>query len=308
MVMSLNGLLHEDELGIVLPHEHLIIQGWQHDSPNYLNSARMELDKFTLLGGKTIVDVSSTGLPCDPLFYKALADRTGVQVVLGTGFYKEAWLPPEALVMSCEEMAEKMIADIMLGFGDTGIHAGVIGEMGVSTPMSTSEAKALLAAARAQQATGAGISLHFELHTVLPQYLAALDLLESEGADLKRVAVGHLISRPDKLEIVQQIAQRGCWIEFDLFGQERSLLMDDLMRTHPDVQASSIKGFIDHGLLDHILLSQNVNHVDLMTVNGGDGYAHLLKNVIPRIQSYGVLDDQVQTMLVANPRRFLQLQ
>lgn len=306
MIMSLNGLLPGDELGIVLPHEHLIIQGWQYDTPNYLNSARMELEKYTSLGGKTIVDVSSTGLPGDPGFCKALAEQAGVQVVLGTGFYKDAWLPAEVHALSCEQMTEKMLADITLGFGDSGIHAGVIGEMGISSPITPTEAKALAAAARAQQASGAGITLHFDLHTRSSQYLAALDLLESEGADLSRVAVGHMIPRPDKLDIVQQIASRGCWIEFDLFGQERSLLMADLMHTHPDVQASSIKGFVDQGLQDHILLSQNVNHVDLMTVNGGDGYAHLLKNVIPRIQSYGVMDDQVKTMLITNPRRFLE--
>jgi phosphotriesterase-related protein len=178
-----------------------------------------------------------------------------------------------------------MIADIT-ELWNTGIHAGVIGEIGVSSPMSTTEAKALSAAAHAQQATGAGISLHFDVHTGLSQYLAALDLLESEGADLRRVAVGHMISRPDKLEIVQQIARRGCWIEFDLFGQERSLLMEDLMRTHPDVQASSIKGFIDHGLLDHILLSKRQPR-RFDDCNGGDG-PHLLKCHPSSI--YSVLD------------------
>ena len=56
--------------------------------------------------------------------------------------------------------------------------------------------------------------------------------------------------------------------------------MNEMMQTHPDVQNSSIKGFIDNGLLPH-MDPQNVNHVDLLTVNGGDGYVHLLKNVVP---------------------------
>ena len=49
-------------------------------------------------------------------------------------------------------------------------------------------------------------------------------------------------------------------------------------------RTSSIKGFLDNGLLPNMLISQNVNHVDLLTVNGGDGYVHLLKNVAPKIK------------------------
>jgi phosphotriesterase-related protein len=78
-----------------------------------------------------------------------------------------------------------------------------------------------------------------------------------------------------------------------------------MMQTHPQVQIASIKGFLEFGMIDHILLSQNVNHVTLMTVNGGDGYAHLLKNIIPLLKSYSITDEQLHTMMVENPARLL---
>jgi hypothetical protein len=58
------------------------------------------------------------------------------------------------------------------------------------------------------------------------------------------------------------LASQGCFL-FDLFGRDRRQLMDDLMATHPDVQVSSIKGYLWNGLGEHIRLSQSVRHVEL---------------------------------------------
>jgi phosphotriesterase-related protein len=129
-----------------------------------------------------------------------------------------------------------------------------------------------------------------------------LDILENEGADLTQLAVGHIVPRPDNLGVCQQLAKRGCYIEFDLFGSERWSLMDDLIHTDPEVQISSIKGFVDNDLVDHVLISQNVCHVEQFTVNGGDGYVHILKNLVPKFKRYGVTDDQIQRIMIRNPK------
>ncbi len=304
-VMTVAGLIPAEAMGITLPHEHLAVQGWDCRSRNYLNSACMELVKFTDQGGNTIVDVSSTGLARDPLFLKELAARAGIQVIMGTGFYKEAWLPPNVRDMSVDEMAQVMVGDITHGVEETGVHAGVIGELGVSRSITHTEEKVLAAAAHAQRVTGGAISLHFDLGSAQSVYQRALDILEGEGVDLRRVAVGHLVARPDSLGICQYLARRSCYVEFDLFGQERRLLMADLVNTHPEVQISSIRGLIDNGLLQHLLLSQNVNHVELMTVNGGGGYGYLLGQVVPKLKAYSVTDAEIRTMLVENPKRLL---
>jgi phosphotriesterase-related protein len=81
--------------------------------------------------------------------------------------------------------------------------------------------------------------------------------------------------------------------------------MNNLMRTHPEVQYSSVKGFINNGLLGKILISQNVCHIRHMTVNSGGGYVHILTDVIPRFKAYGVSDAEIQTMMVENPKRLL---
>jgi predicted metal-dependent phosphotriesterase family hydrolase len=51
-VMTLGGLIPAEHLGITLPHEHLIVQGWDHQERNYHNSDYMELAKFGQEGGR----------------------------------------------------------------------------------------------------------------------------------------------------------------------------------------------------------------------------------------------------------------
>jgi phosphotriesterase-related protein len=306
-VMTVNGLIPSEELGITLPHEHLIVQGWDYQERNYFNSAFMELVKYRQSGGKTLVDLPGMGSQRDPRFVHRLAAQAGLNVVMGVGFFQEAWLPEEVHHLTIDDMAEIIARDICEGVGDTGIHAGIIGEIGVSRRITDTEKRTLAAAARAQRRTGAAIHIHLEIGRPASEYHAVLDILENEGADLTRVALDHFVPRPDALELCQELAGRGCFLEFDLFGQERWLLMADLMHTDPDVQISSIKGFLDNGLKDHLLLSQNICHVDLLTVNGGDGYAHLLKNVLPKLKNYSVTDAELETLLVHNPRRFLTL-
>ena len=80
-------------------------------------------------------------------------------------------------------------------------------------------------------------------------------------------------------------------------------MADDLINTHPDVQISSVKGFIDNGLLERILISQNVCHILHMTVNGGYGYAHILNAVVPKLKGYGITDKEIHTIMVDNPKR-----
>jgi len=304
-VMTAEGLIAAEEMGVTLPHEHLVVQGWNYRERNYFNSAYMELVQYPAAGGKTLVELSNVGRDRDPVFFQRLAAKCGVTFILGTGFYKDAWLPPEVHEMSVDEMARFMVKEIIEGVDDTGIRAGVIGEVGVSRPITPTEERSLAASARAQRETSAAIVVHFEIGTPEPEYNHALGILEAAGADLSRVAVSHLVPRPDSFEVFKRLADRGCFLAFDLFGQESWPLMNNLVRTHPEVQYSSVKGFINNGLLGKILISQNVCHIRHMTVNSGGGYVHILTDVIPRFKAYGVSDAEIQTMMVENPKRLL---
>lgn len=309
-VMTVRGLLDADELGITLPHEHLLVR---HQGPLVdmvdAQVASDELLRFAAYGGKTIVDMTNIGLGRDPLAVQQVSAQSGVNVVLGTGFYKDAWLPGYVHQMTIGQMAETMVVDIVQGIDGLPIQAGVIGEIGVSRPTTHTEEKALAAAARAQRATGAAINVHFDIGGKSAEYNHAIDILEAEGADLTRVVLDHFICRPDELELVQQLTSRGCYVEFDLFGQEMWVKIYELTgNTQPEVQVASLYWFIAAGLVERILISQDVGNRVCLRKHGGYGYAHILKNLTPMFHEYGITVDHLQTLMVGNPKRLFPFQ
>lgn len=309
-VMTVRGLISADEMGITLPHEHLLCvhQGPLVDLTDPA-VARAEMQRFTQYGGRTIVDLTNVGRGRDPLALKQISAAASFNLVMGTGYYKDAWLPPEVHYMSVEEMTNQMVNEIVEGVDGTGVHAGVIGEMGVSRPMTATEERALKAAAKAQRRTGAAINVHFDIGGNAAEYNRALDILEAEGADLNRVVVDHFICRPDEVKLCQQLAARGCYVEFDLFGQELWPKMVELTRhTPPEVQVASLRWFIAAGLLERILISQNISCQFCLRLKGGYGYAHILKNLFPKFRSYGISDEELRTIMVDNPKRLFPFQ
>ncbi len=301
-LMTVTGVIGAEEMGITLPHEHLIVRGWSHEDRNYLNSVSMELEQYCAAGGRTLFDLTTVGRRRDPEFLRAVASRTGLNVVMGTGYFRDGWLPNEVRAMSVPELAQAMLSEIVEGVGDTQIRAGLIGEIGISAPVTRTEERVLAACSAAQQESGVAINVCFDVGATEEAYHHALDILERGGANLHRVAISHLVPRPDKFELFMGLADRGCYLEFSLFGQEAWPEMADLVRIHPEAQIASVRGFIDAGLIRKILISQNVSHALHMTVNGGHGYAHILKRVVPKLRQYGVSDAQLEVLLVENPR------
>ena len=303
-VMTVDGPLPVDRLGVILPHEHLLVDGWDHLAVNYRNSLLMELAKFTAAGGSTIVDLCGLGYSRDPAFVRDVAHAAGITVVLGTGYRGDGWPPADADAVSAEAMARLFVRDITEGFG-VGIRAGVIGPIAVGRIPAPTDLIALEAAGRAQQATGCAIVVSVDLGAEAAVFARVLDTLGEGGASLQSVAIGGLVARPDTVPIARIVAERGSYLLFDRFGQGHRPLMADMTATPDEVQTASLKGFLDLGFGPRMLVSHGVDHVTLFTANGGGGYAHLLKVVLPRALDYHVTEEQVRMLTVDNPRRLL---
>ena len=155
-----------------------------------LDTAIEEVGKFRAVGGGAIVDATSTGISRNPAGLVRISRETGVHVVMGSGYYVAAAHPDDMDERSVEDLAREIIGDIAEGAGDSGVQAGVIGEVGCTWPLHPNERKSLLAAAIAQQETGAAILIHPGRDQDAP--LEILDLLSSGGAEIPRVIMGHL--------------------------------------------------------------------------------------------------------------------
>ena len=229
---------------------------------------------------------------------------------MATSYYKKDWHRIDMDRLSVEQIEQEVVSDITCGVGDTGmradepcVRAGIIGEVGVTDSLTGNEHKVVVASARAQRRTGAAMNFHVHLLDKPAEEdlrMQVLDLVESEGGDLNRVVMSHCESAEESLDYHERIARRGAYIEYDLFGMA-ALAGPEL----PDYQMESrvFRQLIDRGLLDRILISQDICYRKLLVANGGWGYAHILKDVLPRFESNGITREEIRTMMVVNPQR-----
>jgi phosphotriesterase-related protein len=305
-VQSVLGPIDPADLGVTLPHEHTQIALWHiKDRWDYWQLTRdeplilQELGAFRGAGGGSIVDLTLDGVGRDPAWLAALSRASGLNIVMGCGWYREAYYPAELLVdrRSVDSLADQLVAEIDGGVGESGVRPGIIGEIGTDKPwLSAQEERVHRAAARAARRTGLAITTHGVLS---PVGLEQLRVFESEGVDPARVIIGHADSYP-VLDHYLAIIESGANLEFDFLG------MPWAKERHDEVRALDLtRELLSRGHADRILLSQDVCSDAQLAAYGGNGYAHLATSFLPRLRDAGVSDAEIETMTIANPRRLL---
>ena len=117
-----------------------------------VRAAIEELNHFVEYGGKTIVDPTNLGIGRDPSALQRISRRSGLNIVMGAGFYLEPSHPPYVKDMSVETIAEAIARDCGLSEDEPEVCAGIIGEIGISKDFTPAEEKVLRGAARASEA------------------------------------------------------------------------------------------------------------------------------------------------------------
>ena len=336
LVMTVNGPLPAVDLGITLMHEHLVndCRCWWNP-PKQPERARLggepvhmgiigelrmdpfvnldncalddhrlaaaELMPFKAAGGRTVVDPTCRGIGRDPVKLRAIAAETGLQIVMGAGYYLQTSHPPALRSMSIDAVADEIVAEALDGVDGTDARIGLIGEIGVSGDFTAEEEKSLRGAARAQARTRLPIMVH------LPAWYRhggrVLDVIAQEGGDLSHAVLCHMNPSGEDVEYQTTLAARGAFIEYDMLGMDYWYADQQVQCPSDEDNARAIKRLIDLGFVNHILLSQDVFLKMMLTLYGGFGYAYVLRHFTPRLKRHGVTDDQIRTMLVDNPRR-----
>ncbi len=266
-------------------------------------TAVRELGHFTRQGGGTVVDVTSQGLGRDPLALRRVANATGLHVVMGSSWYRKSWHPPDMAQRSIESLTDEIVRDVRVGVGDTGVRAGIIGEVGTQgDPLTPDEIKVIRASGRASRLTGAAVTLHTTAR--LREQPTVLDLLAEEGADLTRVIVGHSNELAVDLPFMTELLDRGVYIQFDLLGRNPTVRR----RVSDTDVAHGIVDLVEKGYVDRILLSQDVCTKVQLKSYGGTGFSFIHEQFIPYLEALGVTTEQIGAILVSNPRRVLTLE
>jgi phosphotriesterase-related protein len=297
-VTTVLGPVEADDLGITLPHEHVFIDlVREYRADGLLNDpvlAAAELGRFAAAGGRTVVDCTSIGLARDPLALREVARATGLNIVMGCGYYRDPYLPAELDRLSVDAVADLIVRDIEEGADGTDVRAGVIGEIGADRlHISALEERSFRAAARAHHRTGLTITTHAARWPVgLPQ----LELLAEEDVDPRRVVVGHADMVPDPAYHLE-VARRGAYVQFDTVQGDHEYDTDCRVRW--------LRALADAGFLDRVLLSHDVCLRSNLAAFGGPGYAYVPTTFADRLRSAGFDDGDLRRLLVDNPRRAL---
>lgn len=270
-----------------------------------VETAIEEVGLYHQFGGDTLVDATSIGLARDPIGLLRISRATGVNVIMGASFYVDAAHPPGMDTRTEEEIAEQIVRDVTEGVSDTGIRAGLIGEVGCSWPLSDNERKVLRASAQAQRITGAPILVHPGQDETSP--LRIIEILAQAGADLTRTIIGHLDRTVFSRQTLKQIGDNGCYLEWDLFGKEQSYY-----RWNPNVEMPNdaermdiIAWAISQGYGDKVLIAHDLGEKHRLIKYGGHGYIYILNQIVPRMRRRGFTEESIQKILVDNPAAVL---
>ena len=252
-VQTVLGPIDVSEMGPTLVHEHVLFSypgdeldptgEWSRADALAVATERMaELLEY---GVRTFVDPCAIEMGRDPEFLAEVSQRTGMNIVCATGFYKEeAGLPYYWRVRSPEEVAELYLLEIEKGVGQTGIKPGII-KFASSDPITEHERAIMQAAAIAARESGVTIITHCEnsIGGDVQQQIFA-----ENGADLARVMIGHQ-DQAEKAQQLIDVVERGSFVAVDRIGLE--ILSPD------DHRVELIKGVLDAGHQDRLCLSQD---------------------------------------------------
>ncbi|MQG38640.1 MAG: hypothetical protein FI718_01425 [SAR202 cluster bacterium] len=307
-ITTVLGPIDSSKLGFTLMHEHIFLDArvdvWLHDrllADKEL--AYQELILYKQAGGTTIVDQTNGGLrgtnilrQRHPLEIQEISRKTGINIILGSGWYREPYYDKSLWRLKTDEISEQIINEINVGIEGTQIKSGIIGEIGAHfNYISPVEERVLRAAARAQKKTGLAISTHQGAGIVA---LDQLDILEEEGVDLRTVIISHANINPDH-DYHMQIINRGAFVSFEGIGTKNSFESKREMQLIGQIIAS--------GNIDHLLLSHDVCVKPMYVAYGGGGYEYIPKTWLEMMrQDLSISDEEIDQIMIYNPQHALK--
>ena len=318
-VMTVAGPIDPSALGQTLSHEHIFIDfnapppmvppvtgvsvlklpqsaGGRGGGLTDFDESLAEIKEFKKIGGGTIVDVTNFGLTRDPEALLRVSQASGLNVVMGAGWYQKALHPPDMAERTVEELTAIVVRDVTAGAQGTSIRSGIIGEVGVNgKPLEANELKSVRASARAARITGAPMTLHS--FATNDEMMTVLDVIASEGVELSRVVMGHTGGKD--MEYLKRLFQRGVFVEWDYMGQAPLPPAADAQRIE------SIAAVINAGYADHVLLAHDICTPAQLKRNGGGGYTYISNAILPGLKAKGISDETIRRIMVDNPRRAL---
>ena len=299
-VMTVSGPIDAADLGVTLPHEHVLVdfvgadkvRPDRYDAEEVLRTMLPHLVRAREAGCRAMMECTPAYLGRDPKLLQRLSKESGVRLVTNTGYYgaaKNKYLPDFAREEDADALAARWLAEWEDGIDGTGVRPGFI-KIGVDPgPLSELHGKLVRAAARTHRRSGLTIACHTGDGKAALEQLA---VLKEEGVSPGAWVWVHANAERDPAVHVEA-AKTGGWVEFDGVGPQDG-----------GRHARLVLNLHRHGLLHRVLISQDAGWYNVGTPGGGNvrPYDYLLTRFLAALKESGLTDQDVRQLMVDNPR------
>lgn len=308
-INTVTGPISPDQMGKTLVHEHIMFGfgGWYanysvapFDRAMCVKTALNFIEEIKTHGVNTIVDATPSDCGRNPELLKEISEKSGMNIICSTGLYSEADGGPGYFKFrnmvtgdATGEIYELFTKEITQGIETTGIKPGVIKVASGDGSISPYEEMVFRAAARAHKETGIPIMTHTGGAATMG--IEQVDLLISEGANPKRILIGHISGSSD-IQYHLSILGKGVYIAFDRLGLEAFQSSDESSK-------ACLIGLIGIGYANKIMMSHDTVWYFLGKTPIDTSPTHVFRNIIPALQQAGITEDEIKTIMVDNPQR-----
>src|ERR1044072_7487247 len=319
-ISTARSAIDSSQLGVTLMHEHIFVlspeimqnfpESWGDEEKRVADAIR-RLDELKSGGVDSIVDLTVIGLGRYITRLNRIASATNINIIVATGIYTYNDVPmyfhyqgPGTELGGPEFMTDMFVRDIEEGIADTGVKASILKCATDRQGVTEGVERVLRAVAGAHRRTGVPISTHTHAHT--ERGLEQQRIFEEEGVDLSRVVIGHSGDTTD-IDYLEKLIAQGSYLGMDRFGIDTILPFEDRVKT--------VAEMCKRGHADKMVLSQDAACYNdwlpeeaLPVVLPRWHFLHIHNDVIPALKEQDVTDEQIQQMLVDNPRKIFERQ
>ncbi|WP_020528200.1 phosphotriesterase family protein [Flexithrix dorotheae] len=307
-IMTVNGKISPEQMGISLPHEHIttdFIGAEKVKQPQYQQDSAVEiilphLNKLLENGVNTLFECTPNYIGRDVKLLQRLSELSQINIITNTGYYSavdKKFLPAHAYTETKEEISAHWEKEWMEGINGTGIKPGFI-KLGVGKgKLDSIEVKLLEAAILLSKKSGLTIAMH------TGDGEAAKDeqrILEANGLESGQMIWVHAQNGTD--EERELLAKKGVWVSLDGISEKR---IEEYLQ-----MVSYLK---EKNLLHQLLIS----HDDGWSVENNDGeislklfgngnskpYSTIFEIFVERLTFAGFTRDEITQIMVENPKK-----
>ncbi len=319
VVETFRGPVDADTLGVTLIHEHIFVRNpelevnlpdGEWDPADAVETAVKGLTDLYELGVTTVVDLTVPGLGRDVRLVAEVAQRVPVNLVASTGWYTPDMLPtyfrfhgPDRLIDGSDPLVELFVRDIRDGIAGGNVRAGMLKVMTDAEGLTSDTARVMSAAAIAHRETGVAITTHSN-----PASRNGLDqqaFLQERGVSTDRIVIGHSGDSED-LDYLRALMDNGSTIGMDRFGMEHTLSNERRVQT--------LVSLLELGYAHRMVLSHDAafySHVTPPSWRAASTPRWRMETIstriLPMLRDAGVPPEDITQMMVANPRRLLEV-